>query len=202
MASQVVFDLCQAHRRINRHRHAAGDEHAEEAEQIVAAGRQHDRGRLAWLQTGVLKPRGHVFRALQKLAVRHRLLLATVVKQVDVGALRLMPGMPLEHLNQRLGILWRSACFLERDGCFDGDCARASVRTATTQQPQQVARGLDAGEDLFGQRHAEAVFDAGQQLDAAQAIETEVTLEPAVEGDPDELALARPQVLRELPHEL
>ena len=68
------------------------------------------------------------------------------------------------------------------------------------QQPKQVARRLYAGKDLFRQGHAEAAFEARQQLDPAQTVETEVALKPAVERDPGGLALAWPQILRQLRH--
>ena len=47
---------------------------------------------------------------------------------------------------------------------------------------QQVAWRVGAGEDLGRQAQREAAFDAGEQFDAAQAVEAELAVQRAVEA--------------------
>jgi hypothetical protein len=47
MTTQVLLDLCRAQRRVNRHRDAARQQHANKTREVLARGRQHERRRLA-----------------------------------------------------------------------------------------------------------------------------------------------------------
>jgi hypothetical protein len=50
LAQQVVLDLVDARRRVDRDRDAAGEQDAEEAEEVIGFGLQHQHDRLAALQ--------------------------------------------------------------------------------------------------------------------------------------------------------
>jgi hypothetical protein len=67
---------------------------------------------------------------------------------------------------------------------------------AVHQEAKQVARGLDLRELLFLDADAERLLDPQPQLEPAQAVETEVALEEAVEAGRDHRR-ARPARLDE-----
>ncbi len=99
-ALQVVFELRQARRGIQRHRHAAGIERAVERREELASGRQHHGHRVAGAAATLDKARSHRERVDAQPCigeVRRRAVLRLDRHQQPLT----MPlGVPVEHVDQ------------------------------------------------------------------------------------------------------
>ncbi len=182
MARQVVFDGGEPRRRIERHRNAAGEQRAVEAEEVVLRGRQHDRHRLPRREAGFGEPQRIARGAFPDRAVaqlRFRLLLV----EEHAEPLGLALDVVRERLHQRLRFGGRTYSFALRKARHRAVGGARRLAGAGEEKAQQVARRLGRGERLLGEAGAELALEAQHQLDAREAVQPEVALERAVEGD-------------------
>ena len=182
MARHVVFDGGEPHRGIERHRDPAGEQRAVEAEDVLPGGRQHDRHRLSRREPGLAEAQRVARGALPDRAVAERRLGLVLVEE-NGEALGLALDVPGERLDQRLRLGGRAHALALRQAHHRavGDARR--LAGAGEEETQQVARRLGRGERLLGEARAELALEAQHQLDARQAVQPEVALERAVEGD-------------------
>ena len=142
MALQVVLDLRGARRRIDRHRDAAGEQDAEEAEEVLDAGRQHDRHRASRLEPALDEAGGDGARGLVELGVGDDALAAFLVLQHDVRAVGMPAHVPREHFRQRRRLVRRFRFHGERRDTLDRDGVRGVNGTGREHRAQQIARRL------------------------------------------------------------
>jgi hypothetical protein len=98
-------------------------------------------------------------------------------------------NMPGEHFGQRCRLVGRFGFRGERRDAFRSSCdglgAAAMGRARGEHRAKQIARGLGVRHHRFGEAHAEALVDAHEQLDASQAVEAVILLEPGIQGSGD-----------------
>ncbi len=183
LAPQVVLELRRTQRRVDRHRHAAGEEHAEEAVKVIGRRRQHQRDRLAGAETLLLQAARDRDRALPEFAVGDDFALPVVLVELDVGPIRMLVGVPVEHVDQRLRAGRRDLDPAEPE--FAGAIRREHppLIAALPERPQQVPRRLGLGEDFLVERDPEFLFDAGNQLDQAETVEPGIVAQRIVEPE-------------------
>ncbi|MNF53627.1 hypothetical protein D3C84_350260 [compost metagenome] len=181
----MLLDLRQAHGRIDRHRHAAGEEDAEEAEEEIAAGRQHQRHPLPGAQAALLQAAGNRPGALLQGQVADVFGHIAIAQQAHMNALRVLLHMPVEHLGQGLRGVRREP-FPRTDGQALDAAARPRRdywRGACQQCLEHIAGGLRRGEQRLRQAHAELALDPRPQLDPGQAVQPQIAVEYAVQAD-------------------
>ncbi len=179
MPAQVILDLGSARRRVDRDRNAPGEEDAEEAVEVIDAGRQHDRDRPRGLQVPVEQSRGDCARRPFERGIGDRLLLARVVLEHDVGALRVPGDVPLEDFDERRRAVRRRGLLGEHRRAPGGRGAGGGARRVN--RAQQVARSLGARHHALRKAQGETALQAQKQLHASEAVESVIVLEPAVE---------------------
>ncbi len=103
MSAKVILDLGNAGRRINRHRHPAGEKYAQEAEKIIRPGGKHDGHRLARLDAVGAQAGGKYLALFQKFPVAQARLSGVVIEQMNVYALRMASHVPEQRINQVAG---------------------------------------------------------------------------------------------------
>ncbi|MCY1229777.1 hypothetical protein D9M72_421620 [compost metagenome] len=201
VALQVVADLRQPRRRVERYRNSARQQHAAEAVEVLGAGGQHDGHGRARAHAAGHQPGGDGRGAAVQLRKADRRVCAVAVMQDDVGALRVAAQVPAQHVRQGGGAVGRL--------CRRGRAGLAQVRVACAgrevlggeQGTQQRARGVGLGQHLLWQADAEAVFKAGQQLGTRQAVEAQFAFERAVQRDRHFRLCRRAHGRRHLPHD-
>ncbi len=178
----VVFDLRQARRRIQRHRNAAGEQHAVEAVQVIGGRRQHDGDRLPWGEARIGEPRGVAQSPLPQGAIAQPILFLLLIQE-DGQAIRLPLDVVLERLDQGLRVIGRPHALRLREARHRAVGGLRRLTGAREQKAQQVARRLARGERLLGEAGGKFALQAQHQLDPRQAVQAEIALERAVEGD-------------------
>ena len=179
---QVFPYLAWPPRGIDGNRHPAGHEDAEKAEEIIAAGGQHDDDRLSGLEVSGLQAGGHLLGAFLEAAKSDHLAQAAVAVKLDVGPVGMDPGVPFKDLDQRCGA---QGNFPGRfDHHFSPIPGHGGVLRPTGGEDgaQKVTGRFGVGKDGLRQADAEGAFDPDQHLDPSQAVEAEVPVERAVQG--------------------
>jgi hypothetical protein len=97
----MVFELREAHRRINRHRYAARHQDAEEAEKIVAAGGQHDGHGLSRYQSAPGEFAGHRRGAGNQPGIADIFGGVVFAVEMNLQLIGVTLDMPVDHLQQR-----------------------------------------------------------------------------------------------------
>ncbi|MCY1356146.1 hypothetical protein D9M69_425880 [compost metagenome] len=202
LAQQMLLDLRQAQRRVDRHRHAAGQQGTEEAEQEVAPGRQHQRHPLPGAQAAPLQAAGDAQGALAEAGVADLLAGLGGAQQVHVGALRVALDVPVEHLDEGLRRFRAGRVAGVRRPRRDAARQRGGRTAEALQHGQQVGRRLGQGEQFFRQAHGERLLDARPQLDPRQAVQAQVAVEHAVQIDAHRRRGLRAQLRHGAPHDV
>ena len=105
------------------------------------------------------------------------------IRQQDVGALRLLGCMPVERIEQRCR---SDRCRCRRafgGGPHQGHHCRRRRPADGHEGARNVAYCLRLGENRIRHRTADGPLDAHPELDAAQAVEPEVTLNGRVDSE-------------------
>ncbi len=201
LSSQVILELRRPQRWINRYRHAAGEQRAEEAVKVIGRGREHQRDRSAGFKAPLLQSARDLGCALSQLAVGDDVALAVVLVELDVGSVGVLFGVPVEHFDQRLRAIRRGLDPSARE--FPGTIRdkKLILLAVAFDRVEQVARRLGFGEDTFGQRNLEGLFDAGDQFDPAEAVQPGVVLQRGFETDVEVVGAARMQFGRQRPNQ-
>ena len=198
MPPHVILDLGQVRRRIDRHRDAAGPEHPQVGRKILGAGGQHDRHAAPSFESLALQRAGDAVGLPQQVPVRDARFMA-IVEMDDLHAVRMRTRMPVQHLDERCRAVGRG---LRRLGPARGNGARpgfGGFSRRRAKRREQVAHADGLAQRPLGQAHAERPLEMHGKLDAAQAVEAEVALQAAVQGDGANAGHARVQPRKELP---
>ena len=119
LPAHVLFELRHAGRRIDRHRHGAGIENAEERREEIRRGRQHHGDAIARHDVAADQPLRDRARGGLQVAIAHRAEHGVLVLQHrDVDVVRMLRDMPVEHLGQCLGVIRladQRRCGMHRD---------------------------------------------------------------------------------------
>ncbi len=193
MARQVLADLGHAGRRIDGHRRAAGYQHAEEADEVVAPGRQHQHHRLARYQPPVEQAGREPGGGLAQGVVGQYFAVAVVGIEADVRSVGVGRRVPVEGLDQGPGADGQGLDAAEIDRF---DLARGGgllLSRGGGQGAQQIARGFGLSQHRFRQGGAEGGLDPGDEFDPAQTVEAEIAVENGIEGDLHGVAARGPQ---------
>ncbi len=187
-APQVVFQLRGPRRRVQRHGHAAGAQGAVEGGEELAPARQHDRHRLAAAQPARLQAGGDAQRVGVQVGVGQLDGRVAAFVQRDQDLLRVLAQVGVEDVEQGGRVVdgERRLAAGPRAGAVGRRgrrrrLQRGNSRGGGLQQAQQVARGLGLGHRRVVERDAELVAEAGDQLDAGEAVEPPVALDRRVE---------------------
>ena len=183
LAAQMIFNLRQAGRGIYGNRNGAGEQDAEEAGKKLAAGGQHECNGLLGLQSACLQPGSHRLGVCQKVRVSDGFGRIAISYQGDVRSVRMVLGMPDQGVNQRARPAWRLAGGLRLESESRCNLVRCVMRTDPPQGVPQVARHFGVHHVLFRQMDAKRPLQPVQQFHAFQAVETEVTVKKAVQGN-------------------
>ena len=106
LAAHVLFELRHAGRRIDRHRHGAGIENAEERGEEIRRGRQHHGDTVARHDVAADQALRDRARGGLQVAIAHGAEHDVLVLQHrDVDVIRMVLDVPVEHLGQRLGVV-------------------------------------------------------------------------------------------------
>ena len=200
-ALEVVFKLRGSRRRVQRHRHRARDQRAEERGKELAPGRQHDGHLVAPVQPERAQARGQRGGITVQVGVAQVNGLVAVAVQRDQHPIRMPLQVPFEHRHQRLHGIRRIR--LRRRVRNRGLLHAARVGgtpTGTRDEAQQVARRLGFGERGLAQRDAEIAVDARDQFDAGQTVQAVVALERVVQAQRGGEPRLRPQLVRHTAH--
>ena len=105
LTAQIVLELRQLHRRIDRNRHGTGVENAEKRREEFRAGRQHEGNAIARRDVARNQPGRDRPGRFGQLAVSHGGDDgALVLQNGHVQAVRIARDMPFQDLDQRLGL--------------------------------------------------------------------------------------------------
>ena len=174
--------MVEARGRVERHRHAAGEQRAVEAEEVLLRGGQHDRHRLPRRKSGGGEPRRVGDRSFPQRAVRDLGFFFFLVEnhREPVG---LAFHVVLQRLGEGLGALRRAHPFGLRQARHRAVRHMRGLSAAREQKAQQVARRLARGEGLLRQAQGKLALEAQHELHSRQAVQPELALERAVERD-------------------
>ena len=176
----MVFKLRHPQWRINRYRNSTRDQDAVETEEVITAGREHDRHGLRRLEPGFDQPRRYRLGAGSQVGISQIVFTLVLVVKMDVQLVRMPCYMPVEYLDQRLRLLRQ--CRTGRHDEFAHRFFRfLHGRVRGKQDQQQVTRGLDAGQGALRHADAEFAFGTQQQFNPSQAVHAEIALERTVE---------------------
>ena len=182
MTRHVVLDRRQPRRRIERHRHAAREQGAVEGEEVVAAGRQHDRDALAGEQALRGEPGRTAHRTVPDEPVGQRIFGAVLV-EMDREPIGLALDVVRERFGERAHVQGRPhAIALGEAGDVRVGTA-LSLRRAGEDEAQQVARRLARRQRVLGQGNRELLLEPQHELDPREAVEAEVGVEGRIESD-------------------
>ena len=192
VTAQMLLDLLRSGRWIDGHGDAPGHEDAEETEEIVGSGRQHECDGRALAHTILAQMPGHPRRALGQVAIadRARGLLEALVE--DVQALGVTLEVPIEHIQESTRVARMSGV---RDRRVTHRHSPALGPRLIADEVEQLARGCGQ-ECLLGETHAETLLDPRDQLRASQAVEAQIGLEPRVQAQSIR-QLRQPRLARE-----
>ena len=114
--ADMLFHLRRAAGRVDRDGHAAGDQHPEEAREILRARRQHDHHRFAAAELQPLEARRGFVGQRAQASVGDGLAFIMVVVEADVRPVGMGRRMPVEHLDEGLGGVWDFRGLAHLDG--------------------------------------------------------------------------------------
>ena len=183
VAPHVVFELAQPRGRVDRHRDRPGDLHREEGREVVEAGGQHQRRGLARRKPPVGEAGRDVLGAIHQRREGDPRRLALRSVELDVDAPAVAAGVEIDRFEQRPGAGGdRVRRFRPRFVIADRR-RHPPAPAAGQERRQQLPRRLRVGHDGFGDRDSERAFEPREQLHAREAVEPEIAVERAVEGD-------------------
>ena len=139
-----------------------------------------------------------MLRTLHERGEAHRIRSAVGSAELDVHAVAMVSGVEVHRFEQRGGVGgYRNHLFELR--LVGTDCRRLPPSPVAGQhRRQQLARGLGIRHHRFGDSGSESALEPGQQLHPRQAVESEVPVERAVQGD----SFTPPQVRMKLGDDL
>ena len=185
LAGNVRLDGVLPEGRVDRHRHRAGEQRAEEAGEVRLRGRQHQRHPLLGTDAHRYEVRGDRLRALVQVTIRDRAR-RPVRQQPDVRPIAVAVDVPLQDLCEGPCRVWpgrQGRIRVAGDALPALDC-RAVAIGMDRERIEQRARRAGIERHGIGQGDLEALLEPEQELDAAQAVDAEVVVEPGVERDP------------------
>ena len=202
LPAQVVLDLRQPRRRIDRHRHRAGVEDAEKGDEEFQAGRQHQRDPVARHDVALDQAGGDAPPRHGELPVGQRPKGGErVVEQRDMHPVGMVRHMPLQHLHQGAGFARRPADRRLRPDRL-GDRHQLWRRIGAAERAEEVAHGLGLADHLGRQVHRECALEAQHQLGTAEAVDAEVAVEPARERNLHRPAAPGAQLAHQVAHDV
>ena len=202
LPAHVLFELRHAGRGIDRHRHGAGIENAEERREEISRGRQHHGDAIARDDVAADQPLGDRARGGLQVAVAHRAEHRVLVLQHgDVDVVRMLRDMPVEHLGQGFGVIRladQRRCGMHRDvRCVRRHAARRGV----FERLQEVGDRLHFGDFVDRQPHAEGALDAQHQFGARERVDAEIAVEAARKRHVAALQPLRAELAHKLTHD-
>jgi len=151
---------------------------------MIAAGRQHDRHRLAGLQPAFPQSGGYCPRALAQPGIAERGVNPVVIAvDLDRQPVGMRFDMPVEHFNQGFGAIRDARRWRFRRWRLPVGCQRRRFRPTAGLQDQinQIARRFGQ-QNLFAQLHLELVLNPAQQFGAGQTVQRQIPIHMAVQG--------------------
>ena len=195
LAPDVLLDAVHAERRIERHRHAAGHQRADERREEPLLGPQHDGDRVAAAETARGEAAGDRLRFAPQPAVGERRLRAVLLAQMDVDALGRALGVPGQRFDDRPGRGGRSVPPRAGRPPRRAPFGRGVV-AGRRDGGGQVGRRLRARHGRVAEPDPERAFQADQQLDPLETADAEVGLQGVAAGH------GGPRAAPQLGHEL
>ena len=202
LAAHVLFELRHAGGRIDRHRHGAGIENAEERGEEIRRGRQHHGDAIARHDVAADEALRHRARGGLQVAIAHRAEHGVLVLQHrDVDVIRMLRDVPVEHLGQGSGVIRLAD---QRRRGMHGDVRRMRRHAAgrgVLERLRQVGDRVHFGDFGHRQPHAEGALDAQHQFGARERVDAEVAVEAARQGHVAALQPLRRKLAHQLAHD-
>ena len=177
LPSGVFGDPAEVERRIERHGDGPREKGSHERGEESSTRGKHDRDGLGPANAPLVESPGNGEGVAIELAKGERVRITRAFAlEENVGHVRLRLRAPQKHFAQSRGRLRRlevaSSKTVHVDDRFTLDelCARGEGR-------DQIPHRLRAAEAALTSLHAEAALEAGEELHALEASETEITLE-------------------------
>ena len=183
MTAHVILELARAGGRIDRHRNRSGHLHAEECRQIVDSGRQHQRRGLTGFESAIDESRRDALRAFHQGRERDLHGLSVRSAELYMNSVPMVLRVEVHRLQQRDSPGGERVHGVH--SCFTTSHRHGSPGTpvAGQQGRQQLPRSLGVRHDRFGNRRTEPALESREQFHPRKAVEPEITIERAVEGD-------------------
>ena len=187
VTAHVIFELVQPRGRIDRHRDRARHLHREEGREVVETGRQHQRRGLTRLEPAVGEAGRDALGAVHQRGERDPLGLSVRCIEFDVHAFAVLVRVEVHRLEQGRGAggdrIHGSPPRFELRLAAAHRHRRPLAPIAGPQRRQQLPRRLRVRHHRLGDGGAERALEPREQLHAREAVESEIAIERAVEGD-------------------
>ena len=180
-AANMLLDLRPAQRRIHRNRDRADAHRAQEHLEEGAARGQHERHRIAAADARRSQTARDFARVGPQPRVGDGFQRLVALDQRDVLAIGMALEMPAKRFDDRRGGFRRADDRLRQRSRHRRQWNGAGRRFRLRDCIEKVARRAGRGRQTLRQTNAEGVLDTQHELDARQAVEPEIALDPVVE---------------------
>ena len=178
---RILLEPVEPKRRVDRHRHPACEQDAEEAREEGLLGAQHERDGLANPEVPLPQTRRHGLRPRPQLPVGDRPFLTRVLTQQEVCPVRVALGLPHERFDEAPRRTGRGDALAEDRR---GDRERLGLLGCASEHRRgEVGDGVRRHHHIVRQPDAEGVLDPEQQLDPLEAPEPEIAVERIAGND-------------------
>ena len=187
LTAEVLLEQRRPAGRVQGHRHASGEEHAEKGVEVVQMSGQHERNGVTGRNPLIAKATRHVAARRCELAEGPFEQRGGVgqVEQPDVRPVGLVLGMPGEGVEERvrpdghLAVVPRSP---RRRRLGEGSFDR-QLPAGCPHGPDPLLGRRRLREDLVFERDPEGLLHACSELYEREAVDAEIGIEPALQPD-------------------
>ena len=181
MPPHVIGDLTRPRWRIDRYRHTARKQHAEEAEEIGGSSREHDRDRLTDTQVHLLETCSNLLRTNPQIAVGEDLPFTRIAVESDMRAVRVSLDVPVQHSCQSIEFSRCDRPFRRYGRPHDRRHMRPRFAADAGQCPQQIPRSLHRADDLLRQGNVKCALNPGDEFDTGEAVQAKIPVDHRVQ---------------------
>ena len=180
LATQVILDLRQPKRRIDRHGNRAGKQNGEKRDEEVAARRQHDRDPIPRTNAAFDQAAGGGASLAIKLSVSDRFRPAVQSPQQNMVAVGVTLRMHGERLDQSSRLDWLfHCCKAKPEGTADA-CRLEDRGTRRENCFHEVARMVGLADQPLRKLHLEFTIQPQEQFRPRKTVERQIAIEVAV----------------------
>ncbi len=181
LATQMILDLRQPKRRINRHGNGAGEQNAEEGDEEVAIRGQHDRDALSGMHAALDQSARHGAGAMIEIPICERFRGARASPQQHMPAVAVTLRVTGERIDQCRG-LDRFFHRLEARRHRAGTSSRfGNCRAGGENRGDEIVGAVGLADQALRKLHLEPAIQPQQQFRAGKTVERKIAIEVAIE---------------------